>query len=96
MFIFTFLIVAPFKILFISDLDSYNGGYYPLEKIQNPENLLILNKIHYDFVQKALLEKLLDPKIDNIQKVLSLPKPFIIEPKNLQKGGLMKDWNMEF
>ena len=98
MFIFTFLIVATkvMKILFISDLDSYNGGYYPLEKIQNPENLLILNKIHYDFVQKALLEKLLDPKIDNIQKVLSLPKHSIAEPVNLHKGGLMKDWNMEF
>lgn len=98
MFIFTFLIVAckVMKIIFISDLDSYKGGYYPLEKIQNPDNLLILNKIQHDFVQKALLEELLDPKLDKLKKILSLPKPSLAEPVNLHKGGLMKDWNMVF
>lgn len=97
MFIFTFLIVATkvMKILFISDLDSYKGGYYPLEKM-HPENLLILNKIQHDFVQKSLLDELLDSKIGKLKKMSSLPKPSVTEPVNLHKGGLMKDWNMEF
>lgn len=86
------------KIMFISDIDAYKGGFYPVEKMTTKigEFRPLLNKVHHDMIQKSLLDELLDSKIDNLRKERSLPKSNFAKPVDLNQGGLMKDWDWSF
>ena len=110
---FSFIIYAlstsVMKIVFISDIDSYKGGYYHSYKqsmfekeMDDKTKTNLLNKVHLDFQKKELLDFLLVPSISNNVKYIHSIKYNDKSTFNnygivdIKKGGLTNDWDFDF